>query len=250
MKKNKICIGLIITIMICLFISPISVYAKTYTVWGTDISLVIDDSEWYVFTRDNLYGHSGLEELNITEDRVYNFMQKNYIYLYGMLLDKKDMNSSLELLVSKTTTDELENLSTHSYKEVMEELVKPMAEERNAEIYDVYENDYKFTYLEFKKNGYNVIQYFTVMNGDCYTILLQKKSDFTNSDKIQIRKIIDSITFDVDKPVKEELSTTSNKKEPGFSEELIASAIKGGIIGGTVGIASLIITIIRKRKDS
>jgi len=40
------------------------------------------------------------------------------------------------------------------------------------------------------------------MNGECYTILLQKISDFTNSDKNQIKNIIDSITFDVDEPVK------------------------------------------------
>lgn len=234
--------------MICLFISPISVYAKTYTVWGTDISLVIDDSEWYVFTRDNLYGHSGLEELNITENWVYNFMQKNYMYLYGILVDKEDMNSGMELLVRKTTTDEVDNLSNCSDMEVME-VAEIMAKQKNTNVYDVYKNEHKFTYLNYKDIGYNIIEYFTVMNGDCYTITVQKNADFTSLDKSKIKNMIDSIDFYMDEPLNN-LPTVENKEEFGFTNEIVASAIKGGIIGGSVGVASLIISVIRKRRKN
>lgn len=77
----------------------------------------------------------------------------------------------------------------------------------------------------------------------------KKIADFTSLDKSNIKNIIDNISFNVDVQLKE-LSTLANNKESGFANEIIASAIKGGIIGETVGVVSLIITIVGKRKDS
>lgn len=114
-----------------------------------------------------------LEKLNITEDWIYNFMQKNYIYLYGILVDKEDMNSGLELLVRKITTDEIDNLSNCSDMEVMD-VAGIMAKQKSTNAYDVYKNKYKFKYLNYKDIEYNIIEYFTVMNGDCYTITVKK----------------------------------------------------------------------------
>ena len=151
-------------------------------------------------------------------------------------------------MVRKTTTDEIDNLSNCSDKEVME-LAKTMAEQQSADVYDIYKNDYKFTYLNYEDMGYNIIEYFTVMNGDCYTITVQKIADYTSSDKRNIKNMIDNISFDVDIPLKE-TSAVEDNEESGFANEIVTSVINGGIIGGIIGIASLIIAIVHKRKDS
>ena len=60
MKRS---IYIIMTVIFCLMVlMPISVFAETYHLGGTDMSIRVDDSAWYVFTRDNIKNNSELDE--------------------------------------------------------------------------------------------------------------------------------------------------------------------------------------------
>ena len=59
--KRSICILAIIATVFMVFL-PVSVYAETYSLGGTDMSIDVDDSLWYVFTRDNIKDNSELKE--------------------------------------------------------------------------------------------------------------------------------------------------------------------------------------------
>ena len=62
MKRSK-CI--IMTLIFCLMVfMPISVYAETYHLGGTDMSIQVDDSSWYVFTRDNIKNNAKQKRYN------------------------------------------------------------------------------------------------------------------------------------------------------------------------------------------
>ena len=58
--------------LICLFLAlllcgstVICAHGKTYSISGSDIFLDIDDSIWYVFTRDNIENNPELDELRV-----------------------------------------------------------------------------------------------------------------------------------------------------------------------------------------
>ena len=52
MKRN---ICMLLTVILCLVaLFPVTASAKTYTLSDTDMQISIDDTYWYVFTRDNI----------------------------------------------------------------------------------------------------------------------------------------------------------------------------------------------------
>ena len=89
---------IIMTIIFCfMMFMPISVYAETYHLGGTDMSIQVDDSSWYVFTRDNIKNNSELDELEISYDSMYDILYNNEAYMDAILL--YDDGKYVELLV-------------------------------------------------------------------------------------------------------------------------------------------------------
>ena len=103
MKKIKYLILLALTLIL-----PITVNAQRYYPEGTDLNIWIDDTKWYVFTRDNLYNNPELDDLGITYEYLYNFMHDNYVYLDGALFYDDDDN--LELFIRKKDYNKINNL--------------------------------------------------------------------------------------------------------------------------------------------
>lgn len=221
MKNNRI----IIFLALIVFAFPTIVNAQRFYPDGTDLSVWIDDTKWYVFTRNNIYNNSELNELGITYDYLYNFMYNNYVYLDGALF-YSDSDDSLELLIRKTKVDKIKNLTNYSDDEV-KDLAKSLADKQNAQIYKIYESDYKYAYLKYMDKGLYLVEYFTIVNGEGYTITAQKSSQFTSDELIEIETIVDSIEFDVDESLKEPTSNSSS-----LWEKFISGAIVAAIMGG------------------
>ena len=225
--------------LLCVYIFlPATVYAETYCLGGTDMSISVDDTTWYVFTRDNIKNNSELEALGISYEYMYDSLHHNEAYMDALLLYAD--GEFVELFVRKRALDAgVANLSNYANSEVLE-LAKELAEKQGAGTYSVYENQYKFAKLEYidANCGYYICEYITVVNKDNYTLTFQATSPFADDEYVEIARIVDSIAFDVDASMKEEKTTA-------VFDGVLAKTIGGAVIGGVVGF---IIAIINKKK--
>ena len=239
--KRSICILAIIATVFMVFL-PVSVYAETYSLGGTDMSIDVDDSLWYVFTRDNIKDNSELKELGISYNSMYDILYTNEAYMDALLLYED--GGFVELFVRKKPLEKgIVNLSNYEDAEVLD-LAKTIAKKQGAETYSVYENQYKFARLEYfdSNYGYYLCEFYTVVNKENYTLTFQKPSTYTDAEYEEMTKIVDSIRFDVDPTLKEEIHNS-------FLENIFTETIGGAAIGAVIGgVVGAIIAIVNKKK--
>ena len=73
---------LIITIFLTFFIcilclSPVNIYANTYRLSDTDLSISLLKSIWYVFTRDSIKDKDELKQYGISYNEMYHLLYDN-----------------------------------------------------------------------------------------------------------------------------------------------------------------------------
>ena len=222
--------------------APMTAHAKNYHVPETDLHIRIDDSIWYVFTRENIKDNEEMESLGLTYDFMYDMMQENKVYLDALLLYED--YEFIELFVRKKGTDEVTNLSDFDTDEVME-FSEEMAKEIGTENYDVYESDYKYAHLEHEDSGYYINQYITVVNEEIYVISFQGTMEFVAEEYEEMEDIVDSIRFDVDPTMKKR----TNKKADGSS--ILMAGLKGGLKGMVIGgVAGAVASFLKKKSKN
>lgn len=241
MKKRLL--SVIATVLCCLLILPMTAFARTYTVGETDLSIKIDDTRWYVFTRNNIKNNQELVDLGIPYDDMYNLMHDNDVFLdaIGLYLDTGKI---IELFLRKRDIDGIENLSTCSDDKVLE-LTTALAKKQGSTDYCIYKTAYKFTKMEYYQSGYYVMEYSTIMNGDNYTLTFQANSAFSNREYEEMDSIVDSIAFNV-APSSSTNTNTSNSSS--LFDELLEKFIVGAAIAGIVGGISWLLTKKKKTK--
>ena len=234
---------ILLSIILCFSaLLPIITYAETYNLGGTDMSISVDDTVWYVFTRDNIKNNSELEELGITYEAMYEILHNNEAYMDAILYYEN--GEYTELFVRKRALDTgIANLSNYKDSEVLE-LAKELAKKQGANTYSVYENQYKFAKLEYVDSnlGYYICEFVTCVNKDNYTFTFQSTSQFSDEEYAEIESIVDSVKFDIDTSIKE-------KKSSSIAESVIEKTIGGAVIGGVVG-AVIAITNKKKKKTA
>ena len=240
MKKRFFSITLIV--ICCLFILPITAYARSYTVGETDLSISIDDTSWYVFTRNNIKNNSELGDLGVTYDYMYDLMHENEIFLDAIVF-YENSDEYLELFLRKRTVDDIENLSKYSDDKVLE-LTKALAKKLGSTDYCIYKTVYKFMKMEYYQSGFYVMEYSTVMNGDNYTLTFQTESAFSDWEYEEMDGIVDSIVFDVALS-----SSTNNGNSSSLFDGLLEKFISGAVIAAIVGGFSLLFTRKKKGKE-
>ena len=233
MKRNFF---LILSVILCvaLFL-PVTTYAQAYRMSDTDMTITVNDTEWYVFTRDNIKDNPELAELGVSYEDMHSILYDNEAYMDAILFYED--GGYIEFFVRKRPLDTgLVNLSNYKESDVLT-FAKTIANQQNTENYCVYENNYKFAKLEYFDATYNyhVCEYITVVNKDDYTLTFQSETAFTEWEYEEIKRIVDSIQFDVDTSLKEKTGSIS----------LIPRVIGGGVAGG---IAGLIIGLKNKKK--
>jgi len=239
--KRTISVLLSVVLFLVSFL-PITTYAGTYNLGGTDMSISVDDTVWYVFTRDNIKNNSELAELGITYEAMYGILHSNEAYMDAILYYED--GEYVELFVRKRALDTgIANLSNYKNSEVLE-LAKELAKKQGADTYSVYESQYKFAKLEYVdfNYGYYICEFVTCVNKDNYTFTFQSTSQFTDEEYAEIENIVDSVKFDVDTSIKEKKSTS-------IAESVVEKTIGGAVIGGIVG-AVIAITNKKKKKSA
>lgn len=166
---------------------PLMVKAVSVDVSSGDMSLTLPD-EWYVFTRDNIEGNTELEELGLTYEFMNDLMNENDMYVDAFDDDE-------EFIVSIVDVEDVGNLNDYFDSEI-EDLALEIQNVAGADGYELYENDYKFIYLEYMDAGYYIINYYTIIADRAYTFTIQKEMEFSETEKDSYRNIIDSVHFD------------------------------------------------------
>ena len=236
MKKNKFkFIGVLLFLLIIL---PMNVSASDYIVKSADFNISFD-YEWYVFTIDNLEGNVELDDLELDYDTMHEFMTENDVVLDAFY-------DEMEIFIRAISSEDnsVNNLSNYTNGEV-KDLALELAIIMDSDIYEVYNNDYKFAYLDYYDSEYKVyvIEYYTIINNKNYAVTVQKASKFTDEEKATIKEIVDSIEFDIDeKYINEDLADVD------FSP-LVRRVVIGAIVFGVVAIGSFITNKIKKNKE-
>ena len=241
MKKVKYLFLLLLSILLI----PNGVFAASYDIDGT-MSVEIDNSEWYVFTRNNIENNKELEELGVTYEYMDNFFKSNNAYLDAMLV-YQNTGEIIELIVRKTNSAGAINSSNYSDDDFLESVKKELSNRNisNTKIYN--KNGYKYAYVEYSDSGYSISQYFTVINGYNYAIHIQKVGNIDDEDSLRFSEIIDSIKFKVDTSLKE----PKIKSEKGFFDSIVGRAIIGALIGAAIGGgSSVIMMVVKKNKNN
>jgi len=212
---KKVAIFLAMFILCSAILCPITAYARSYSVGETDMNIEIDDTAWYVFTRNNLMDNPELDDLGVSYDYMYDLMYDNGIYLDAIIL-YSDSDEYLELFLRKTEMDDVTNLSEYSDTEV-EELAEALAEKYNTSYYWLYKTQYKYLKVEYVQSGYHVMEYITVFDNEGYTLTFQTETPFSEWEYEEMDSIIDSVSFgkSISKPAVKKPTT-----EPTVAEEV------------------------------
>ena len=225
-----------ILLFVFLMLIPTLGYATTFELKNTDMDITIDESEWYVFTPDNILDNPELEELGLTYEYMLESFQNNQAYLDAILF-YYDSEDYIELFVRKVALEDIGNLVNYD-DDFIERLGQALADEQKAN-YEIYRTNYPFVLLDYQDQGFYLQEYYTIVNGYGYTITAQKPNAFSREDKARVEKIVDSVSFDVDLSLKEPNSKETNKE--------VNYIIIG--ISSVVLVVVILLTVFKNKKE-
>lgn len=176
-------------------------YADSYEIGDVDMTLTFEDPAWWVFTRDNLAGNEQLKKLGTDEETILSTMEKSYAYAVAV---KGSSDQRTELLVRATDNEYINNMNALSDSEMkallagVDENYSEELDEYKSEITELGDCRYIRMTGRYDKDGYDVIQYLTFINGRNYLISAQKVIDYTKEDRKELNRIVKNIAFRVD----------------------------------------------------
>ena len=218
-------------LLFLLLLIPFSVLAESYTF--EDLTITLDDSDWIVFTKDNIDGNPAIEEQKINIDTLKDLFNNKNVYLDANIFDSVNPAENIELIVGITDANSRYNLHNYSkrrLKNIEKESIKDYTNYNLIE-HDIYSNnDYKYIRLYYEDKFVYIIDYNTVINGKTYTIKCQKGTEFNDTDKKNLEHIIDTIKYEY----KEEYEVKPPLLEP--VERIIVWGVIGGLIGGVTSL--------------
>lgn len=245
MKKYRY---LFLVLFLSILMIPSGVFAESYDLDGT-MSIDIDNSEWYVFTRNNIANNKELEELGVTYEYMDNFFKTNNAYVDAILFYENTLES-IELVVRRNENSTIVNSKNYSDEDFKAAIRQNLTgfNPTNIEIYNT--NGYKYAYAEYSDSVYKIAQYFVVINGHTYSIHIQKTGSLSAEDLTRFKEIIDSAKFKIDTSMKEKAGAGSNSgSDEGFFDSVLGKAVIGAIIGAAVGGISAVIMLVVKKKN-
>ena len=236
MKRIKY---ILFTLILMILVLPNTVKAAEFSV-DDNMTMNIDDSLWYVFTRNNIKDNKELESLGMTYEYMENFFNTNSAYLDAILL-YKDTGEVIELCVRKVESDGPVNSNNYSDEEYLESLKEFLSGNKYTKL-EIYQKDnYKYGYSEYVDKNVNIMEYYIIINKNKYTITVQKQGDFDSDNKARIKDIIDNTSYYVNSDIKEPTKGIDGS-------EILKKALIGAVIGGAIGGIVVGITAVVKKK--
>lgn len=239
---------LLIILIISIIAFPSIVYGKTLKLSDTDVTLELDEEIWTILTRDNINDKEYMDQIGLTYEYMNNVFETNHAYLDAFTFWDEEHTETVELFVRKQKDPSIKNLNLYSDSEV-EEIMRQIAEEKNANKYNVYKNNNSvFGYLETKDNNIYLVEYLTIINNTDYYFTFQSSYPY-DSEMIEVtRSVMDTVKFDYtiseeDKKNKPEVS----KDNDSFWQRVFIGGAVGALVGG---VSSVIVSLIKKKSKN
>ncbi len=232
-----------IIMFLLILLGPFMALAKEYEVSSIKTKLDISD-EYIVLTRENLKDNGNLSELGISKEYIESVMEDSDLYY---VITKKDVPFELFIAVPEKQLefDNLKDVNNEKLNNIKEDIVK----KTKSQVLNVYDNKYKFIMVDYfdKETNYYIVNYYTVVNSRGYNFQFQKKIEITDIEKIELKKIIDSVDIETDNNSKDNTPSKDSKAPSDFNYNNIIYAI---ILGSIAGIVSYIIIVNRDKKKA
>ncbi len=212
-------------LLLLLVLVPVMGYAKESVL--IDMTVDIDEEGWYLYTRDNLTDKEKadeLKELGVDVSSLRNIMNKNDIYLDALKLSNSN-DDMVEMFVVIKPIDASKNLHTYSDEEIDKQIEDIKERVKSAEVVIKKINGYKFLYSEYYDDSHNmnIVEYYTVINGNSYRFFMQKVNAFTKTEIEQINSYAKTVKFNLDE-----------KYEKTTGKTILKDALIKGVIGAVV----------------
>ena len=178
-------------IIFVVFMVPTIVLAKNYDITSQKLHIDFND-DWTVFTRENLENNPYLDDFNVTYDYINKLFYDNDIFIDAIYQDR-----ALELFLRVKSVQDVDNISNYN-DEKLNNLASALGKKVKASKYYVFKNDYNYIVTEYKDAGYNILSYYTIVEGKGYTFSVQTKNEITESNKKQMSDIISTAKFDIE----------------------------------------------------
>lgn len=255
---------LLFVFLLAIVVLPKEVFASSFKI-DENMTISIDDSIWYVFTRDNIVNNAEMEALGLSYDYMNNFFISNNAYLDALLV-YQDSGDYIDLVVRKVKSDSMVNSNNYSDEQLLNTAKTLISNPTKLEVYQ--KNGYKYVYAMYTSMGHSMASYIIYVNGYSYGINLQKNSDLDSDNLNRFNEIVDSIVFNINTSLKEpgksgnegviipsndntSNNNSSSSSNNNFFDTILGKSIIGAIIGAVVGgVLALIFKLIKKGKKN
>ena len=232
--------------LLIIMLFPFFVFAKEYEENNIRVKLDVND-EFMVFTRDNLDDNQDLIKLGLTKDKMLDIMAKGGIYFD---IVKEDISSEILVVVPDVTLP-ISNLTGVS-TDLLDSFRDEAANKVGASISSTYKNNYDFIVVDYydKNMNYYIVNYYTVVNSKGYNFQIQKKVEINETDRENLKKIVDSVVFldfDAKKSTNSDININNKTYKKPFDYKII---IYGAVIGALVGLVTYYVSMYFKKKSS
>ena len=221
-------------ILLFLFlILPVTLFAKEYDLKDTNLKIALD-SNWTVFTKDNIKDNSLLSKYDMTEEYLTNYMNKRDAYLDAF------HKNGYQLIIRMQDITKINNLSNRTENEI-KAFANQIIESTKVDKYDIYKQN-NITYIKIiykisSTNSYS-IEYLTVVNNKLYIFDIICGKEYPSENTLSSsNNLINSVNITID---------SKYKKEEG--DYFFTSALGMIICGISLAFVILIIYFIIKTK--
>ena len=187
---------IVLLCFICLiFCFPTTAYAWGYSLKDTELTVFVDDEHWYVFTRDNLYNNSELDDLGFTAEQVNQFFEGNNAYLDAMRVYEDGHWDEFIILINDT--DLVNNLSSCDEAEI-DAIAQNILNDLELSKYNIYPTEkYQFIQFDYFDTAYDhyVYEFVTIFNNRLYSFIFKSPQQFSSSIYTEFAIIINSVQF-------------------------------------------------------
>ena len=222
-----------IFVLIAILFFPFYIFAKEVNISDVNMKFNIDD-DYIVLTRDNLNDNNDLKNLGISDDYMKDTMERNNIYADIL---SKDISFEILIVVPniKLSFYDLSSASDSMQNDLKSELEK----KTKAEISSIYKGKRDYIVIDYfdENTDYYIVNYYTIVNARGYNIQLQKKTEITDEEKDELKKLVDNI----------DIETIANN-ETSNGGLTIKNIIIGAVIGAAVGVITYSINMVIKKK--
>ena len=160
---------------------------KTYRIKNSEVVMSFDQQKWDVFAQGIRQDSYLLEKYGYDNITMQNYLKDNSMYVYAIY--NKDETFEFVLFTDSKTIEYEED----DY----ESFGSSVAKVRGVEDFQIYESNYQYVKLDYydPSSEFYLLEYHILINSQYYVFLIRKENEFSEAEKKEIEKVVDSVEF-------------------------------------------------------